>query len=221
MISKSKLILLLPILLMNFISAPAYSGHKDDIFSHSFYAGLTGGYGSTTWAGLVPTQNNQVSAMLISTPTSINEGGVVWGAYGGYEFNPCFALQGSYLHYPDANVTFSSKSLYSFQHNGNTTFTTHTDVFALEAKIMLLIPHTNFRVYSSLGPAGIHRKDALNNVWRLSPNFGAGINYNFTPHIMGELGASYTAGYGETELSPAQDYLPFLYSVFLRLAYRF
>ena len=190
-------------------------------FQHPFYIGVTGGYGSTTWEGLVPPKKNQNIAMSLSTPTDVTEGGGVWGLFSGYEFNPYFAIEGSYNHYPDAQVSFDAISLFSFMNNGLTKFTTHTETVNVMGKIMLLIPKTEIRAFSSFGAAGIHREDVLYNHWRLSPTFGIGINYDFTPHIMGELGANYTAGYGEAQLNPTTVYFPFLYSITLRLAYKF
>ena len=60
----------------------------------------------------------------------------------------------------------------------------------------------------------------MNDTRRDSVTFGVGFVYNISEHIMTELGVNYTAGYGESELNPAQDYVPFLYSGFLKLAYR-
>lgn len=217
---KIKYLTVLPLVLFSGL-VQASETSSPDIFRYPYYLGLRGGYGSTTWEGLVPSENNQNAAMVISTPTYVNEGGAVWGAFAGYEFLPFFALEASYLHYPDATITFSPLSLFSFQNNGQTEMTTHTDLVALMAKIMFVIPHTAARVYSSFGAGGVHRYDQLSNIWRVSPNFGAGINYNFTEHIMAELGGSYTGGYGESELNPSENYLPFLYSAFLGLAYRF
>jgi hypothetical protein len=37
---------------------------------------------------------------------------------------------------------------------------------------------------------------------------------------MAEIAGSYTAGFGESELEPVYDYIPFLYAVVLRIAYR-
>jgi opacity protein-like surface antigen len=88
------------------------------------------------------------------------------------------------------------------------------------AKIMMIIPTTDIRAYSSFGAAEVRRSDGISNHWRASPTFGLGINYNITERIMAELGGNYTAGWGESELSPAEDYYPFLYSVFLRLGVR-
>jgi hypothetical protein len=192
----------------------------DDKFRYPFYAGVTGGYGSTTWFGLVPAANKASSALALSTPTHVNEGGGMWGFFAGYEIIPQFAIEANYNHYATANVYFSTRSLYSFLHHGSTSFSSNTTDYSVSGKVMVVIPRTTVRVYSSAGVAGVHRHDILANLWRTSPTFGVGINYNFTPHIMGEFGANYTGGYGESELTPAADYIPFLYSIFFRLAYR-
>lgn len=198
--------------------ALAYQTNK---FKYPFYVGLSGGYGWTTWGGLVPPKNKQNFAMSMSTPTFVNEGGALWGAFAGYEILPTAAIEAAYMRYPNAKVTFDSTSLFTFVHNGRTYFTTRTEVVSLMGKIMLIIPRTDIRLYSSLGAAEVHRTDRLKDHWLLSPSFGAGVNYNVNECVMVELGASYAAGRGEPELSPAEDYFPFVYSVFLRLAYRF
>lgn len=190
-------------------------------FKYPFFIGVTGGYGWTTWNGLVPSKDNQNFAISMSTPQNVTEGGALWGVFAGYEFLPSFALELAYMRYPNAKVTFDPQSLFTFEHNGLTEFTTHTEMVSLMGKIMLVIPTTTIRAYSSLGVAELHRNDEVNDQWVTSPTFGAGFNYNVTPHIMSELGANFTVGRGESELSPAEDYFPFLYSVFLRLAYRF
>jgi opacity protein-like surface antigen len=194
---------------------------KDEKFRYPFYAGITGGYGSTTWFGLVPAQNKANGALALSTPTNVSEGGGMWGFFAGYEFMQAFAMEINYNNYPRANVYFSPRSMFSFQHPGTTHFYSDTVSYGLMAKVMVTIPTTAVRFYSSGGIAAVHRHDVLSNLWRTSPTFGLGLNYNFTPHIMGEFGGNYTGGYGESELTPATDYIPFLYSIFMRLAYRF
>src|SRR3990167_6469109 len=192
----------------------------NDKFKYPFYLGITGGYGATTWEGLVPSKDNQNFAISMSTPQYVTEGGAIWGVVAGYEFVPYFALEAEYVRYPNATVTFDPSSLFTFEHDGLTAYVTHTETVSLMGKIMLIIPSTDIRAYSSLGVAEVHRSGLVNEGWITSPTFGAGFNYNFTDHVMSEFGANYTAGRGESELSPADDYFPFLYSVFLRLAYR-
>jgi hypothetical protein len=151
----------------------------------------------------------------------VQEGGTTWGALLGYEFTPYFALEANYMRYPNSTVYFTSYSLFSYEHDGKLSLTTKTDSISVLGKIMLQIPRTEFRVFSSAGIAALYREDLIIDDWRASPTFGVGVNYNFTDRIMGEVVANYTAGFGESQLSPADAYYPFLYSISARLAYRF
>ncbi len=188
--------------------------------SHPAYLGVMGGFGSTTWKGLVPAVENQNEALSLSTPVSAREGGGVWGIFAGYEFNPCFALEANYQHYPDAEVNFDEFSLFAFDNDGQTALKTKTDTLSLMAKMMVLIPDSSVRIFSAAGAARIWRKDMLIEDSRLAPAFSAGANVQLSDHFMGELAGYYTAGYGESDLNPANHYIPFLYSINLKLAYR-
>lgn len=188
---------------------------------HSFYVGAMGGYGSTTWQGLVPSTENQNLALSMSTPLDVTEGGAVWGVLAGFEFVPALAVEASYMRYADAKISFDEMSLFSFDNNGSLGFVSQTEALSVMGKIMLPVPHTKVRIYSSAGVADVHRSDILKDEWRVSPTFGAGLNYQLTDHFMGELGGNYTAGFGESQLNPTESYFPFLYSVTLRLAYYF
>jgi hypothetical protein len=192
-----------------------------DKFRYPFYVGVAGGYGSTTWGALVPSANKSNSAMALSTPVNVNEGGWMGGAFAGYEIIPQFAVELNYTKYPQAYLTFSKKSLFSYRNNHRTGFTTNTENVGLVGKFQVIIPRTSVRAFSSVGIAGIHRADVLANEWRPSPTFNVGFNYNITPHVMTELAVNYTGGAGEAELTPTDDYIPFLYGVYLRLGYRF
>lgn len=185
------------------------------------YLGVIGGYGSTTWDGLVPSTRYQNAAMSMSTPIEVNEGGGVWGLLVGYEFSPYFAIEGYYMKYPDAKVSFDAFSLFAFNNEGATQFTTSTESLNVMGKVMLIIPKTQIRLYSGAGIANLHREDMIVDDWRVSPTFGVGLAYPINQHFMGFLSSDYTAGFGESQLNPADTYYPFLYSVTVRLAYRF
>ncbi|MDR3491214.1 MAG: hypothetical protein P4M12_04120 [Gammaproteobacteria bacterium] len=220
MISKKKFVIFFLTCILCVVSSAAISYTANNI-THPFYAGITGGYGSTTWGELVPSENKASVAMSMSTPTSVTEGGAIWGVVAGYELIPTFAIEGNYTRYPVARINFDETSLFAFNYDGRLAFTTKTESTALVAKFMLIIPRTEVRAYSSAGVAGVHRYDAIKDRWRASPTFGIGLNYNLTEHLLAELGINYTGGYGESEMDPAEDFIPFLYSGFLRLAYRF
>ena len=113
--------------------------------SHPLYFGLAGGYGSTTWQGLVPTPENQNMGMKTSTPLVVSEGGGIWGILAGYEFSPYFALEANYFRYPQATVSFDEESIFAFENDGILDLHTDTDAISIMAKVMLTIPKTNFR----------------------------------------------------------------------------
>ncbi len=182
------------------------------------YLGVTVGYGATTWGYLIPPDDN--AALGLSTPIRVSENGTLWGLYGGYEVNHAFAFEAAYMHYPTAKVYFDPASLFTFENN-LTGFVTHTQAISLVGKFMIVIPrNTDFRIYSSVGAAGIHRDDLLSNRWKLSPKFGVGLTYLITEHMMAELGIEYLAGDGVSELNPAESFIPFLYAGFGRIAMR-
>lgn len=185
---------------------------------HPLYVGLLGGYGSTTWGALVP-QSPSV-AMSLSVPLRVSEGGAVWGFFGGYEFIREFALEATYIRYPTARLLFDEvNSLFTFN-NGFSVLTTRAESLSVMAKFMLPIGQSKWRAYSSAGVAEVHRYDTIKNIWRTSPAFGVGLNYEITEHWMAEIASSYIAGYGQAEIDPTKSFVPFLYSLYLGLAYR-
>ncbi len=199
----------------------AYAGSTTaDFDPHPFYIGVNGGYGSTTWKGLVPSQEKKSIVLNMSTPTDVREGGGVWGGVVGFDFSPWFGMDVNYLSYPKAEVFFDETSLFSFENNGRALLATHTQTVSLMAKFMVVIPETIMRLYSSVGVGWIHRGDEINDSWLVAPSFGAGLNYPISEHWMGEIAANYISGYGESEISPANDFIPFVYAVFFRVAYR-
>lgn len=192
----------------------------ENLFLHPFYIAGLAGWGSTTWQGLVPSRENQNSALAMSTPIAADEGGSVWGVSLGYEFTPYFALEANYMDFPSATITFDEYSLYAFDQN-SLILHSNTQTVSLSAKVMLIIPKTKIRFFSSAGVAEVIRQDQVNEATRVSPTFAVGFNMLLTDRIMAEIGTNYTAGYGESELNPVLDFIPFLYSVFGKLALRF
>lgn len=188
---------------------------------HPFYLGVSVGYGSTTWEGLVPKDENQNLAISMSTPVEVTEGGAMVSALAGFEVNSYFAIETAYMRFPDATVSFNESSLFSFDNDGLLSFETKTEALSLMGKVMVGIGHTPARLFSSAGIANVHREDALIDNWRISPAFGVGLNYRFRDRLMGEIAGNYIAGYGESQLSPADAYFPFLYAVSFRLMYMF
>jgi hypothetical protein len=211
---------LLPLALLCWFGSACAIEETQDLYRHPVYAGAVGGWGSTTWQGLVPKSPSLDSAMAVSAPIAVKEGGLVWGATLGYEFSPYFALEADYMSFPNASVIFDEYSLYAYDQNDTMLFT-QTQTVSLNAKVMLIIPKTKLRLFSSAGVASVFRNDLLNNEYRISPTFGFGFNTVLTERLMVEIGTNYTAGYGESEINPVLDYVPFLYSAFAKVMLRF
>lgn len=192
-----------------------------ELYEKKYYIGGAVGSGYTTWGGLVPSEENRNVAMSVSTPILVREGGAVWGLFGGYEISPYFAIEANYMDYPEAVVTFDEDSLFAFEHDGLTKLRTNTQTGSLMAKIMLIIPESPFRLYSAAGIAGVWRKDEVNTANRVSPTFSFGVTLNPSKWLMFEVGSNYTAGYGESEINPANHFIPFVYSFYGKAAIRF
>lgn len=192
-----------------------------ELYEKKYYVGGLGGLGSTTWRGLVPSEANRNDAMNISTPITVREGGAVWGLFGGYEVTPYFAIEANYMKFPEAVITFDDDSLFVFEHDGVNYLRSRTQTGSLIAKIMLLIPDSPFRIYSAAGIAGVWRNDDINSSHRVSPSFSFGVTLNVNKYLMFEFGSNYTAGYGESEINPANDFIPFVYSFYGKAALRF
>lgn len=210
-------------LILLVFSMQGYAGRgtplHEDLYSHPFSLGFMAGYGTTSWAGLVPAKDNQAPALSLSTPIDANEGGAAWGIFMGYELTPYFGLEGSYMQYPDAVVSFSDDSLFAFDHDGLNHFSTKTSVLSLIGRILVTVPNTKLRLYSGTGVASVHRKDILKDDSLITPNFVFGATYHIQPQVLAEVGAYFTVGYGEANLQPANEFIPFLYSLMLKVAY--
>lgn len=192
----------------------------EGIFSHPLYFGIGAGFGATTWYALVPQSNQQNKAMSISTPKHVNEGGGTVNIFAGFDITQTFGLEFGYYHYANAKVGFAEDSLFEFNHHIYD-LVTRTDSYYFMTKFMVQIADTAARAYSGLGFAMLHRRDQVNSHYRKTPSFDIGINYNIAEHWMADLNGNFTAGYGASEICPADDFMPFVYSIIARLAYRF
>lgn len=212
--SRASATLFLPVFLWSLTVEASNNCASQD--SPSFYVGSTIGYGSTTWAELIDNDS------WVSTPIKVNEGGVDGGIFTGYEFGPHFAVEAQYLQFRKAQIFFNKDVSDYTQNDGVSQMTSRTRTYSLETKFMAPIFSSPIRGFATAGAAVTRRSDVLAHTdHRLSPVFGAGFNYDVTKHVMSEFGFQYYTGYGKSENDPVYDYIPFLYSIHFKLAYRF
>lgn len=190
--------------------------------AHPFYIGVFGGYGNTDWSQLVARYNDQFEYFLlsVSVPVSATDQGATWGFVTGWEVQPHFALEMSYARFPNTNVSFDQYSIYGSRYN---VYSLESNTYAYDfvGKFMVQIEHTGIRGFANAGGAVVHRHDILVDTSHICPTFGVGLNYVLVQHLLMELGFQYYAGFDKADVTPAVNYIPFLYSVTLKLAYRF
>ena len=182
------------------------------------YLGLEFGWGTTDWSQLIARAANtdEFSMVSLSAPIAAHDGGFVYGVMLGYEVQSYFAWEMNYMRFPNTRVNFDPISLYSID-----VMTSRTHAYNLIGKFSVPISTLNLRGFSSMGVSLIRRHDVLSSTNHLCPTFGAGMSYFFKRHIMAELAFQYYAGYGKAVIRPAINYIPFLYTVHLKLGYRF
>ena len=188
--------------------------------AHPFYIGTLVGYGSTDWNQLIAHCDDPNFCLVsASAPISAGDSGLVWGFYMGYEIQPYFALELLYARFPNTTITFDEFSIYAFDY-GVTQMSSFTYAYSISGKWMVQMGSTGLRGFATAGATLTHRHDTLTNVYHVNPTFGIGTNYVFPSRILLEIAFQYYAGYGKATLRPAIDYIPFLYSITARLAYR-
>ena|SRR3990167_4222918 len=184
------------------------------------YFGALLGYGSTDWSQLVAHCEDPNACFLwLSAPISAGDRGIVWGFFAGYEIQPYFAVETTYAYFPMTPVLFDEFSVYNERFNV-THIDSYTDALSFVGKFMVQMGSTGLRGFANAGGALVRRRDDLAHNIHVTPTFGVGVNYVFPSELMFEVGFQYYAGYGKAVVSPAANYMPFLYSVHAKLAYR-
>ena len=185
-----------------------------------FYIGPSVGYGSTNWKFLT---TKDLTTAATSSPIGAKDTGAVYGAIGGYQINPYFAVEASYMHYPASQITFAGYNMYWDGRPNPTTIESRTQQAAFYLKLM--VPF-NFwgdtNVYSGIGLEETFRSDVLDRQHnKLGGMFVGGIIHFFNPHIASEVGFDFSTGSAEAETGVAYHYIPFLYQGHLTLLYYF
>jgi opacity protein-like surface antigen len=210
----------------------SFSGFATPINNDNpFYLGLAAGYGSTNWSGMkaldTPSQD--------STPTVVHDSGFEWGAFFGWQPIQNLALEFRYQKFSDSVLTLDKSRYPSPPLPSNSKLTSQTWAYSVVAKLILPIGKSGLAVFGDLGPVYTRRHDPLASSAE-DPNdarkpggknsnlgimFGGGLNYDLSDHIRTTLEFSYGSGSGESMQYPVYTYIPFIYSIEFKLAYRF
>jgi hypothetical protein len=220
------LALLLVIFLFSSSIAQNNTTYFDQLWrSHPFYFGPILGYGSTDWSMLVVNCEKgdkwcNPELLATSAPTAAGDDGFVWGGTIGIEVRPSWAIEASFMRFPSTSVFFGNQwSFYSDKHNVHT-MRSKTWGINLVGKFMTEIACTGLRGFANAGVNFTSREDLILNTIRANPTFGVGLNYAFPERIMLEIAFQYVTGFGRANEVPVNYYIPFLYTIHLKILYR-
>lgn len=214
------MIRLLFLLLFSFITSSSYAASCDVIFpKKTVYFGVNVGGGSTEWKYLVDTTDHSFSA-LASLPTAVTEGGPSWGAVFGYDVNKNFAIEAQYMQFANATIHFSIYSTYAVNPPRITSMISKTSAYSLSGKFLAQLAHTHLRAFAAVGGGLVERSDILYSGSCMTPYLSSGVVYSFNQHWMMETGFQYYTGFGVSELKPVNNYIPFAWDAYARLAYQ-
>lgn len=221
----------------------AYVDTKELLSEHvqnPFYFGGSLGYGNTNWSEITtvpPTATNAYNPVAESAPISATSGVFASGAFMGYQFSQHFMIETDYTHFNTTKVNFQPTiNPYQIFQNlyGITQLNTNTNAYSLLGKILVPFGFTHIYVYADAGVTYVYRDDlsivadpddppvrfTLQDIGHFGPSFGFGLAYNITEHLFSETSFQYTTGYGKANLTPAESYIPFIYSLMFNLGVR-
>lgn len=216
---------------------------------HPFYFGGGLGYGNTNWSEITTTPSSSTASnpggnpVAEAAPISANSSVFASDAFIGYQFSPHFMLEGDYTHFNSTQVNFQTTQeafgsvVPFFNDYGISQLNTGTNAYTLLGKILVPLGFlTRVYVYADAGVSYVQRVDysmekldyystayspfELSDIGHFGPSFGFGFHYDFMPHLFTEASFQYTTGYGTANAQPAQNYIPFIYSLMFNLGIR-
>src|SRR3990167_248835 len=208
------ILLILFFFLINKVIASTSGGSFNNLFpKKTVYFGINMGGGSTEWKYLVDTIDP--SDVSVTTPTHVTEGGPSWGAVLGYDVSKNFAIELQYMQFANAYVQFSAYSPYPVN-----SMVSKTSAYSLSGKYLAQIATLPLRAFAAVGAGIVKRSDVIYTGDCVTPYLSSGLVYNITRHWMLESGFQYYTGFGASELKPVNNYIPFAWDAYARIAYQ-
>ena len=221
----SPIICVVSLIMLLLSASSTYSSSIPD-----YFIGVSSGFGSTTWSQIVTPPNHpkdpssQYNPAVLSAPIGAKEGGMVWRLITGKMLLKNFSIQAEYTHFPKATFTIDAFSLYP-QFKGKTTPThvgTKTDSIDLIAKYIVTDPWMKtVDTFADIGVSYTRRRDMLDRGGSFGAEFGLGIDYELNLKYVITADIQVNTGFGKSELLPADDYVPFVYSAQMGITHYF
>lgn len=200
---------------------------------HRFYISPIVGFGSTDWSLLIasckgkPTDatnpdpdgiyNCDLGTLQMAAPIAASDSGITLGAVLGYHISPIFAAELRVLRFPKTSVLFDPSFNYYHEKYGINALESNTTTVSALGKFITPIGHSSYFAYANAGVNCTHRYDLLANTYHITPTFGLGLGRRLNDSTDLSLEFTYIAGIGRATNMPAEDYIPFLYSIHARL----
>lgn len=183
--------------------------------AHPVYVGLITGYGETNWNRLVSEDGTSQNA----TPTSASGGGALIGVEVGYDLTQYIGFEAQYIRFPDVSVSFSPDAQAFIGAPAH--MTSKTTEATMIAKASAPFDHNRYAGFADIGYAVETREDVLaGHIHDFRPTFGLGVSYLALQRWTVTAAFSYTPGTGTASDETSAEYIPYLYSGQLILAYR-
>lgn len=200
----------------------AYASNQDLFPENTLYVGVNVGGGSTEWKYLVDRIDPTPGSTGGTTPIAVEEGGPSWGLVAGFNINKNFAIEMQYMQFADSHLTFDDDGASAYLIPN--TIISKTEAYSLSAKFLVPVgprEKTHLRAFAAIGPGLVIRSDLIKSSSAIAPYVSAGLNYSFTRHFILESGFQYYTGFGATEVLPVNNFIPFAWDAYARLAYQF
>ena len=193
-------------------ASAAQSMEVPSVIAHPFYVGIITGYGNTNWNRLVAEDSLSGTA----TPSQADGQGALIGGLVGYDFNQYLGVEAQFIRFPNADLNFSTPNIY----NDMTHMTSMTNYAGMMFKASAPFDNNTFAGFGEIGYAVEMVSDVLANRHDFRPTFGLGMSYFWLPHWTVTAAFNYTPGTGVASEQTSGEYIPYLYSGQLILAYR-
>lgn len=193
---------------------------------HRWYAGIETGYGDTNWRFLLPYCQGSTSCTTTvskSAPVKATDGGLFTGLYLGYNITHHAAFEMNIVRMSNTHLNFADANFYKWLENKDdlASVISHTYTFNWVVKLRTPIMSTHWYGFLNAGAAITHRVDKISKLTHTNPTFGMGLGREFNNRYQLELFGQYTAGFDHASLTPADDYVPFLMQMGLKMGVLF
>ena len=183
------------------------------------------GFADTNWSGIDAVLHSDIDPMVtVSVPTKSGDTGLTFGAYSSWDWNRHLGLSFTYQHLPDTTIQFKPGDIdntYPKIASQNYRFTSSTETMVITLRVFAPIFDNSCRLFADAGGGATYRHDILSHKIAPTATFGAGIQEIVHKNLEADLTYHYITGHADANITPANDYIPYVNSLTFSMGYRF